>query len=485
MSSLVNKNIYYVSNLGTNTISIINGEDFRLISKIELSLRSCDIDIDNKNNVYIATDRDEKIFIINHLSKSKKTVKIPNNGHFKVDSLLDRIYVSNTDELCIYSLDSFELISKIDKFSAIDCIQISNDGSKIFIIDIIQNEVQVYDSISLNLIKKYSDICTCPNDIIISEDNKYMYISDIGIKNGRYYSNILKVDLYSDKIIYIELPEGSKITYLEKYSDYIYAINKGLGRIDIIKNNLIKSIETTFKYPQKMKISKNKKHLLVTSIDSKGKGALDLINLEINKVENTFYFDENNAVPYDIGIIEEDTYVDEKIKLTYYDKNKDNDNEKETIILAKKILSSYKEKIIFQQEMIEINSIEKIKIENIDFDKCIIIDESKMRDYIEDNNEYIIFSFEFNIPYYIKCTNIKNEKIIFKGNLNGKQKATLYISDNESFNELEFSIKSSSNLISEPYIKENFIVFDVISIIETYLTKEELIYLPSSNINLN
>lgn len=483
MSNLVSKNIYYVSDYGTNTISIIDGEDFRLINKIKLGLRSCDIDIDNKNNVYIATDRDESIFMINHTSSTKKAIKIPNNGHFKVDSLLRRIYVSDTEEVCIYSLDNFELISKLDKFSAIDCIRISNDGSKIFILDIIQSEIKVYDSTSLKLMKKYNDICTGPNDIIISEDNKYMYISDISIKSGRYYSNILKVDLYTDKIIYIELPIGSKITYLEKDLSYIYALNKGLGRIEIIENKLIKSIETTFKYPQRIKISKNKKKLLVTSIDFKGKGALDLINLELNKIENTFYFEEENSIPYDIGIIEEEISLGEKILIN--DLNKNTDDDKKTIILAKKVISNYKEKIIFQQEMIEVNLNEEIKIENIDFDKCIIIDESKMRDYIEDNNEYIIFSFEFYIPYYIKCTNFKNEKLIFKGNLNGKQKATLYISDNQSFNELEFNIKSSSNLISEPYIKGNFIIFDVVSIIETYVTKEELIYLPSKKINLN
>lgn len=484
MSNLVSKNIYYVSNYGTNTISIIDGEEFRLINTIELGLRSCDVDIDNKNNVYIATDRDENIFIIDHTSKAKKAIKIPNNGHFKVDSLLGRIYVSDTEEVCIYSLDNFELISKLDKFSAIDCIKISTDGSKIFILDIIQNEIKVYDSISLKLIKKYNDIFTCPNDIIISEDNKYMYISDISIKGGKYYSNILKVELYTDKIIYIELPIGSKITYLEKDLNYIYALNKGLGRIDIIKNKLIRSIETTFKYPQRIKISKNKKKLLVTSIDCKGKGALDLINLELDKIENTFYFNEENSVPYDIGIIDESVYVGEKISIDNL-LSGNTDNDKKTIILAKKIISNYKEKIIFQQETKEINLHEEIKIENIDFDKCIIVDESKMRDYIQNNNEYIIFSFEFYIPYYIKCTNFKNEKLIFKGNLNGKQKATLYIADNQSFNELEFNIKSSSKLISEPYIKENFIIFDVASIIETYVTKEDLIYLSSPNRNSN
>ena len=121
-----------------------------------------------------------------------------------------------------------------------------------------------------------------------------------------------------------------------------------------------------------------------------------------------------------------------------------------------------------------------MKIDKINFEKCLIIEESKSKEFIRDKDNYIIFKFEFYIPYYMNCINSKKEKFLLKGNLKGKHKAILYISDNEDISELDFIVKAKNIITSTPYKKGNFLLFDVTSTIATYVTKEEVIFLPSN-----
>ena len=102
-------------------------------------------------------------------------------------------------------------------------------------------------------------------------------------------------------------------------------------------------------------------------------------------------------------------------------------------------------------------------------------------DSISNKENYIILNFEFIIPYYIKCIDFNKEILNIKGNLSGKQKAILYISKEEN-DDLNFIVKSSSKIMSFPYIKDSFITFEISSIISTYAIKEELIFIPSKEI---
>ncbi|MGG7142754.1 YncE family protein [Clostridium nigeriense] len=484
MINTVSKSIFYVSNLGSDKVSVIDGKNWSIIDEIQVGSRPYEIVVDNKNNIYVATDRNDRITIVDHISRTNKSLFIPNNGHIKVDSISQKIYVSNTEEVCIYSLDNSEMINKIGGFIAIDSIELNKDGSKLFVLDIFQNEVRVYDTFSLRLIKVYKDIGENPDSIFIEDKERYLYVSNRGINRMGLSGNVTIVDLTSDNISYIDFPEGSILTSIEGNSRILYVVNVGLNRIDIvdtIKKSVIGMLKHTLDFPQKIKISKDKSLILVTSIDSKGYGALDIIDIEKQRIINTFKFDEKNIKPYDVAIITEDSNREEEFLLNSL--NHEFKENREAVILAKKVISSYKEKIIFPQENIEFISERKIEVEEIKFESCKIVEESKNKEFIYDKDNYIILNFEFFIPYYIRCINSKKEKLNIKGKLRGKQKAILYISNNSEIEDLEFTIKSKSELISSPYIKDNIIIFDVSSIISTYVTKEELILLPSREIN--
>lgn len=532
MNSIKNKTIYYVSNLGTNTISIIDGATWGLIKEIEVGQRPYEIEIDNKKNIYVASDRNDNVIFINNEHKNNKIFNMPNNGHIKVDFELNRIYVSNTEELCVYRLDDGEIIKKIVGFTAIGAIELSKDSSKIFILDIIENEIKIYDTIYFKLIKTYKEIFFCSKYILISNNDRYLYIVGKNIESGNYIYSIAKVDLNNEKyngdkkkkdssdwecsdIIMkvglnnvenskIKFPIGSIITYLIEGQDYLYAVNKGLSRIDVIddiKNNITKSLKTTLEYPQRIKLCINKNYLLATSIDENGKGALDLINIKSGEIERTLNFSKGYPAPYDIEISGDENCKDigimrnslnivalenimfnieneEKLYKKLDIKLEDNIG---SFILAKKIISTYKEKMIFKKEKIQLISEYGVEIKEINFDKCVIMEESKS--YIRDKRNYIVFKFKFSIPYYINYTTAENENLVLTGKLNGKQKAILYIPDNYSLEELEFQVKSLSRLVSTPYIKENVVICQVISIISTYIITDKVIFTPCRNIN--
>ena len=192
-------------------------------------------------------------------------------------------------------------------------------------------------------------------------------------------------------------------------------MNSGINRIEIIdtsKNSIIGNLKTSLSNPQKTKPLKDNDILLATSKDNTGRGALDLIDINNKKIINTLKFMEKDSSPYDIVAIQKDSYNNDDILSS----NKSNiDNNSGEVILANKVLSTYKEKIIFQQEKIELSNAAKINIEEIRFENCKVIEESKNKEYISNKEDYIILYFDFIIPYYIKCIDSNKEILNIKG----------------------------------------------------------------------
>ncbi|WP_291651267.1 YncE family protein [Clostridium sp.] len=482
MANVRRNTIYYISNLSTNKVSIIDGDSYSVINEIEVGPRPQDIVVDEKNNVYIATDRNSKVTIIEHLYNTNKTWHMPNNGNIKVDSISHKIYVCNTEEVCIYNLSNGEILGRITGFIAADSMELSKSRKKLFVLDIFQNEIKAYDTTNFNLIKVYKEVGNTPNYIFMEESERYLYISNKGSNRGAYTGNVYILDLETESISYIDLQQGSSITCLDGSGNFLYAANNGLHRIeviDIINKKCIASISTTLPDLQRIRLSPDKKVLLVTSKNKEGKGVLDRIDVSNNVILDTFTFDEKNIVPYDIGIIIENNEIEEKFYLSINSNDKWK-QEKGNTILAKKVLSTYKEKVNFPQVCVEISlkDNEILSIEDMIFENCNVIEESKSRKILESREKYLILEYDFHIPYYIKCKNQNEEKYIIEGKLKGKQKAKLYISDYREGNGMEYVVKSLTKLISSPIKKDNVIKFDVSSIISTHAIIEELVFIP-------
>ncbi len=151
-----------------------------------------------------------------------------------------------------------------------------------------------------------------------------------------------------------------------------------------------------------------------------------------------------------------------------------------TTILAKKVISTYQEKIIFPQVLNEVSSKgEKIiSVEEIVFKKCEIVKETKNREIIDSRKKYSILQYDFYIPYYIECKDEREQKYIVEGKIKGTQKATLYIPAYAEQEGVEFVINSFAKLTGTPVIINNSLKFDVSVLISTKVIVEEIVFIP-------
>jgi len=447
------KIIYYISHLGTGKVSIIDGDSYSIIKEIDVGPRPLSIIVDEKSNVYIASDRNSKVTLIEDLYDSNRTWNITNNGNIKVDFIAQKIYVCDTEEVCIYSLRSGEKLGCIKGFMAADSLELDKEKKKLFVLDIFQNEINVYDTSDFQLIKVYKDVGTAPSCILIGEDEKYIYICNKGINKGNYMGNVSILNLENGDISYIDFPKGSDITSLDQAGILLYVANSGLHRIeviDILKRESIATIKTTLPELQRIKLSPDKKTLLVTSISN------------------------------DIGVVTQNKFQVDEESFIFAECEDEEKQENVTTILAKKVISTYQEKIIFPQVLNEVSSKgEKIiSVEEIVFKKCEIVKETKNREIIDSRKKYSILQYDFYIPYYIECKDEREQKYIVEGKIKGTQKATLYIPAYAEQEGVEFVINSFAKLTGTPVIINNSLKFDVSVLISTKVIVEEIVFIP-------
>jgi DNA-binding beta-propeller fold protein YncE len=477
------KMIYYVSNLGTGRVSIIDGDSYRMIKEIEIGSRPQNIIVDERNNVYIASDRNSKVTLIHDLYDSNKTWSMPNNGNIQVDSTSQKIYVCDTEEVCIYSLTTGEKIGCLTGFIAAGSLVLDKDKKRLFVLDILQNEIKVYDTSDFYLTKLYKDVGTSPNYILIGENEKHVYISNKGVNKGNYTCNISILDFESGNISYINLQKGSVITSLEQSGSILYAANSGLHRIeviDIVERECIAMIKTTLPELQRLRLSPDKKTLLVTSRSTDGKGVIDRIDTSSNIILDTFTFEQNNSMPYDIGVVIQSKLQVQEESFILTDLEDKLRQENITTILTKKILSTYQEKMIFPEVSIKVSSKNDsiINIDEIIFQKCEIINETNNRKIIDSRKEYSILQYNFYIPYYIECKDELEQKYVIEGRLEGTQKATLYIPAYAEQQGVEFVINSFAKLTSSPVIINQNLKFGVSVLISTRVIVDEIVCIP-------
>lgn len=477
------KIIYYISHLGTGKVSIIDGDSYSIIKEIDVGPRPLSIIIDEKSNVYIASDRNSKVTLIEDLYDSNRTWNITNNGNIKVDFIAQKIYVCDTEEVCIYSLRSGEKLGCIKGFMAADSLELDKEKKKLFVLDIFKNEINVYDTSDFQLIKVYKDVGTAPSCILIGEDEKYIYICNKGINKGSYMGNVSILNLEKGDISYIDFPKGSDITSLDQAGILLYVANSGLHRIeviDILKRERIATIKTTLPELQRIKLSPDKKTLLVTSISTDGKGVFERIDISNNVILDTLTFVQNNSIPYDIGVVIQNKFQVDEESFIFAECEDEEKQENVTTILAKKVISTYQEKIIFPQVLNEVSSKgEKIiSVEEIVFKKCEIVKETKNREIIDSRKKYSILQYDFYIPYYIECKDEREQKYIVEGKIKGTQKATLYIPAYAEQEGVEFVINSFAKLTGTPVIINNSLKFDVSVLISTKVIVEEIVSIP-------
>lgn len=475
--------IYCVTDLGNGMLFMIDEYNYRIIKEVQIGPRPHSIIVDEENSMYIASDRNSKITYISDF-ESIKAWDMPNNGNVQVDLASGKLYVCNADEITVYKLYDGEKLTSITGFTAADCLKLNKNKSKLFVLDILQNELKIYDTINYNLTRKYKNIGIRPAYIFISEDEGNIYIANKGTYTNANSGNISILNLEKGSISYVNFPKGSSITYLECSGNVIYAVNQGLHQvevIDIVKRERKAVIKTSLQEPQRICLSPNKKVLLITNRNLSGKGALDRVEVSTNTLVDTIIFQKENSIPFDIATISINTPQIENEAFILSEEENKVENNSETAILAKKVISTYHEKKIFSEVEVKLpfSSEDKISLENIIFKQCKMISGTEKRENLSSRKDYSILEYGFQIPYLIKIKNSEEESTIIEGLLEGKQKATVFIPEYLEQFEIQFVTHAFIKLTDTPVMLGNILNFTANALISTKVIVEDIIFIPS------
>lgn len=471
------KTNYYLTGKD-NIIYIIDKENLEITNEIEIEQRVQDIVFYN-NKSYIASDRSNTINIIENNEIIDK-LYINNNGKIKINEKSKEIYVCNTDTVDIYNLN-IEKIETIKGFKAAYKIEFNKDFTEVYILDILNNEIRVYDIDTKKLIKTYKNIGETPIDFFILESKKLIYVLNKGIDGVKFLGKLVTINILTDEIFIIEFPTGSLFKNMDINDSIICISNYGLNRVDILNIDtfeIYKSIKTSLGSPIYVKI--DFENLIIISEDKLEKCVLDIIQMENFKIEKSINLYEKNIKIKKIDILydkKEEKDIKEEIDI-----KKNNINFNTLIndkVIIKRVLSEYKEEIVFNKIEIGIKNIKVI--ENINFEKWEIINENTFKKISNENN-YMDVRFEFKIPYNLTGFTENNEKVYIKGNIFKNEDIKIFL-DNYKIEEIEFTIKSNTDILSEHIISGSYMYTDIISLITIYSVVEEYLSL-NSYINL-
>ena len=470
----VEDNYYLIGN--DNNIYFINKENLDVIDKIEVEERLQNIVFYN-NKLYLTSDKNNIINIIEN-NKIIDKVYINNNGEINVDLKTKEIYICNTETIDIYNL-KIEKIETIKGFKAAYKIKFNKDFSKLYILDVLGDEIKVYNTKTKKLIKTYKDIGETPIDFYIFDNANLIYVLNRGVDGVKFLGKLVTINTSNDEIDIFEFSTGSLFNSMDSNNKFIFISNYGLNRIDIIdikEMKIYKSIKSTLDIPVCVKL--DGENLIVISEDNLKRCVLDIISLDNMKIEKSFNLYEKNIQAKKIYVLNKDNILENNKKNI----EENNINFKNIIndkIIIKRVISEYKKEIVFNKLEMKVKEIDNV--ENIEFERWEIIKDKTFKK-ISDEDKYVDIKFEFKIPYNIVCTAENNERKYIKGSLLKSESIKVFL-DNYKIDEVDFTIKSNTKILSKPIVSENYMHIDIISVITVYGFVEEYLSL-NSYINL-
>lgn len=470
IDDLIRKSFYFVSNIKTETLTIIDGLCNTILKEIPVGKRPFKLEVKDKNTIAVACDMSNTISLVNCISGEVKKNLIPNNGNLQIDTMNKKIYVSNTSEVDIYDINLEKLLGHIKGFSAISDLKLNKERSKLYVLDILLKELRIYSTDSYKLITSFKNLGINPTYLLLSKDDKTAYIS--------MQHNILKIDIDLKIYTNLILPRGSLIAGMILKDNTLYAANQGLNRIELINIHTYKVynfIPTSKPEPTRLFITDDGTKLLVANRSHESYGGIDIIDTKSNSLIGSILMNTLNSQPYDvISLSLPYTYVP-PVAIT----NLQSGNQRITII-AKKVFALYNENFNFP--IININLPKDLNssyiFEKIKFEPGIIVEHSEFRSRLSTESGFSGIKFIVRVNYIIdyrenninKATNGFFEKPI---------DTFVDIPKERELKEFKLNIKTTTKLTSNPNILHNVISFGVTTLMELKVIGDDEIYLPN------
>ena len=328
MDTITRKNFYFVSNIKTGTLTIIDGLCNTILKEITVGKRPNKLVVKDNNTIGIACDVSNTISFVNCKSCEIKEYFISNNGNLLIDKTNQKVYVSDTSEVTIYDVNLDKIINRIRGFSAIIDIRLNSEGTKLYVLDTLLKELRIYSTDTYTLINSIENVGVNPICLLISKDDKTAYVST--------KIDILKIDIDSNLITKLILPKGSLINGMILKGNTLFASNTGLNRIELIDIHTNKSynyIITSRAEPTGLFITDDNTKLLITNRSCDDYGGIDIIDLKSNCLISSIIMNTINSQPYDIISVNLPFTYDQPVAITNL-----NPDSKQITILAKEYL---------------------------------------------------------------------------------------------------------------------------------------------------
>ena len=476
IDDLIKKSFYFVSNVKTETLTIIDGLCNTILKEISIGKRPFKLALKDNNTIAVACDMSNTISLVNCISGKVKKKIIPNNGNIQIDTINKRIYVSNTSEVDIYDINLEKLLGHIKGFSAIIDLKLNKEKSKLYVLDILLKELSIYSTENYKLITSFKNLGINSTYLLISKDDKIAYISMQHI--------ILKIDIELNTYTNLILPRGSLIAGMILKENTLYAANHGLNRIELINIHTYKVynfILTSKPEPTRIFITDDGTKLLVANRNHESYGGIDIIDTKSNSLIGSILMNTINSQPYDvISLCLPYTYVP-PVAIT----NLQSGNQTITII-AKKVFALYNENINFP--IININLPKDLNssyiFEEIKFEPGIIVAHSEFRGRLSTESEFSSIKFILRVNYIIDYReNNKNSSI--NGFFEKPIDTFVNIPKDRDLKEFKINIKTTTKLTNTPNILHNVISFGITTLMELKVIGDDEIYLPNAKETYN
>ncbi|OPJ57509.1 hypothetical protein [Clostridium oryzae] len=400
----------YIGNLSLNTLIVLDALNNQIIKKYDVSIGTKDIFVDGIGNVYAVSSLDGTITIIRR-DENIDILSIENDGYAAVDHIINRIYVTNGGCLNIYDLSSCDKIASIDGLDSPSYIKIDIQDNKLYIVD--RNSIKTFDTITL----EYTGEIYAPDNInnICFGNDKKIYIS---YGNAPLSCGIEIYDIFRKGIINtIKGNEFINPGAMAVINNMLYVANnisKGNIRvIDLPNRKILPDIVNVGANPSYMLAFFKKKKIYITNSGSGTVSILDVVN---KRVESILI----GAAAQPCCIASNNLYEDMNIGRTSekFSNFIEGDMKSYMYIIAKKVFSSYQQRICFPIVNIPIpEDSENINFEKILFENGNIVEDSLIISPIEDREDYSRVQMSIDIPYRTVFSTEQGNVLNIKGTL--------------------------------------------------------------------
>lgn len=240
------------------------------------------------NLIYSVNCYNNTIYLIDYKNKTllnKFCVGSFPNG-MVVDWMKNLAYITNCDSnnISIIDINTGELLLQLYSGLMPVGIKFKENCEELYIANMQEKKVSIINCKKTIIIHWIKVECS-PLDILLSKDEKYLFISSacMGINRNGYIS---KIDIESNKVVKkIEVGIIPHKMLLSEDGNTLYATNFGSDDVSIINVDNLIGYETIkcSRMPKGIVIDKEKKYLYVTSLRD---NVVDIININERRIEH-------------------------------------------------------------------------------------------------------------------------------------------------------------------------------------------------------